>query len=637
MNKRLFSLIYTFFITCLWGAVTAKTHTFNFNVSYINANPDGFHERRVIAFNNEWPLPTIKVKKNDRVEILLTNQLENLNTSLHFHGIFQNGTNAMDGPEMVTQCPIPPGFTFLYNFTVTQSGTYWYHSHSGAQYGDGLRGLFVIEDEDDDLVYDEEVTLTVSDWYHEEYGSLTKLFLSRYNPTGAEPVPLSSLFNDTRNVTWNVRPDTTYLLRIANMALFASQYLVIEDHKFLIVEVDGVRVEPYETDSLYIAAAQRYSVLIRTKKDALRNYRFFNVFDQTMFDVLPDNLGIISTNWLRYNDGDLPKAVPHGPLEYDSFIKKINPVDDLKLKPISKTHIYEDHDYQVLLDFEMENLNDGVNYALFNGKMYVPPRVPTLLTVMTSGNLSSHAEIYGSNTNTFVLQKDEVIEIVLNNKDSGLHPFHLHGHNFQMLYRSEEGDDDNPIVYDPKKADEYKFPEYPSIRDTVVVNPNGFIIIRFKANNPGVWFFHCHVDWHLEQGLAITFVEAPEEIQKNQVIEPNHWKACKASKTPVFGNAAGNSGTHDEWHNLHGENVQQPFLPPGFTMKGYVALFICSVLALYGLYTIYKYGMEDIKQEDTVALLDKIESILARYNELDSDSSLQTNNNENSRLYSSPT
>ena len=57
--------------------IVAKTHTFHFNASYITANPDGVHERRVIAINNEWPIPTIRIKKNDRVEYILLILLEN--------------------------------------------------------------------------------------------------------------------------------------------------------------------------------------------------------------------------------------------------------------------------------------------------------------------------------------------------------------------------------------------------------------------------------------------------------------------------------------------------------------------------------------------------------------------------------
>ncbi len=75
-------------IAFLVSVVTAKTHVYNFNITYVTKNPDGLHERRVIGINNEWPIPTIRVKPHDRVVINVDNQLDR-NTSLHFHGLFQ--------------------------------------------------------------------------------------------------------------------------------------------------------------------------------------------------------------------------------------------------------------------------------------------------------------------------------------------------------------------------------------------------------------------------------------------------------------------------------------------------------------------------------------------------------------------
>lgn len=135
-------------------------------------------------------------------------QLGNESTSMHFHGLFQNGTNDMDGPVGVTQCGIPPGSSFTYNFTIDQPGTYWYHSHSRGQYPDGLRGQFIVHDPDNPYrgQFDEEITVTLSDWYHDEMPGLLASFVSVTNPTGAEPVPDSALMNDTQNLTVHVQP-----------------------------------------------------------------------------------------------------------------------------------------------------------------------------------------------------------------------------------------------------------------------------------------------------------------------------------------------------------------------------------------------------------------------------------------------
>lgn len=68
---------------------------------------------------------------------------------------------------------------------------------------------------------------------------LTKSFLCVYNPTGAEPIPQNLIINNTMNLTWEVQPDTTYLLRIVNVGGFVSQYFWIEDHNMTVVEIDG--------------------------------------------------------------------------------------------------------------------------------------------------------------------------------------------------------------------------------------------------------------------------------------------------------------------------------------------------------------------------------------------------------------
>lgn len=94
---------------------------------------------------------------------------------------------------------------------------------------------------------------------------------------------------------------------------------------------------------------------------------------------------------------------------------------------------------------------------------------------------------------------------MLNNQDPGKHPFHLHGHNFQAVVRGEEDSGD----YDPAAAlnGSITLPRRPMRRDVLLVRPNGHIVMRFKSDNPGVWLFHCHIEWHVDSGLVMTFVE----------------------------------------------------------------------------------------------------------------------------------
>jgi iron transport multicopper oxidase len=124
-------------------------------------------------------------------------------------------------------------------------------------------------------------------------------------------------------------------------------------------------------------------------------------------------------------------------------------------------------------------------------------------------------------------------------------------------------------------------PPVPMRRDTWLVAPNGYTVIRFVANNPGVWFFHCHMDWHNIAGayqrkisyvkefsiivadywigLAATFVEAPLELQKSQSIPPQWSHLCRSQGIPTQGNAAGN--THN-YTDLTGANTVCPPLLP---------------------------------------------------------------------------
>lgn len=134
--------------------------------------------------------------------------------------------------------------------------------------------------------------------------------------------------------------------------------------------------------------------------------------------------------------------------------------------------------------------------AFFNNITYKTPTVPTLYTTLSAGDLAANVEIYGSYTHSFVLEKGQVVQIVVDNDDTGKHPFHLHGHNFQVMWRSEE----NAGFFADSNVTEADFPEIPMRRDTMVVYPQGFIVLRFVADNPGT------LSNGFERYLTIQFV-----------------------------------------------------------------------------------------------------------------------------------
>jgi iron transport multicopper oxidase len=102
----------------LFLAVHSATVTYDFDVAWTYANPDGLQNRPVMGINGQWPVPPIVATKGDQVIVNVKNSLGNESTSLHFHGLYMNGTTHMDGPIGVTQCAILPEMSFTYNFTV---------------------------------------------------------------------------------------------------------------------------------------------------------------------------------------------------------------------------------------------------------------------------------------------------------------------------------------------------------------------------------------------------------------------------------------------------------------------------------------------------------------------------------------
>ncbi|KAG7117916.1 Iron transport multicopper oxidase fetC like protein [Verticillium longisporum] len=518
----------------------AATVTYNFTIEWVTANPDGAFNRPTIGINGQWPIPRIDANVGDRVIVHAHNELGNQSTSLHFHGLFMNNATHMDGPSMVTQCAILPGSSMTYNFTIDQPGTYWYHSHTQSQYPDGLRGPLVIHDPDSPFKdeYSEEIVLTLSDWYHEQMQVLIPRFLTKSNPTGAEPVPQAALMNETQNLALSVEPGKTYLIRVINMAAFAAQYLWFEGHNISIVEVDGIYTKPAEASMIYLAAAQRCSFLLTTRNDTSQNFPIVGSMDTDLFDQLPDDLNWNVTGWLVYDDAKDKPA----PAIVDTF----EPFDDMTLVPQDELERYGEPGHTVELDVVMGNLGDGANYAFFNNITYAHPKVPTLYTALTSGDLATNPQVRFTD-----LSKE--------------------GGTFEDAHLTEDD-----------------FPKVPMRRDTLVVWPNGNIVLRFKADNPGIWLFHCHIEWHVTSGLMATFVEAPLELQKTIAIPQDHFDVCTAGDVPVAGNAAANT---QNLLDLKGQNTPPRPLPGGFTTRGIVAFVFSCIAGVLGVCVVAWYGL----------------------------------------------
>lgn len=154
----------------------------------------------------------------------------------------------------------------------------------------------------------------------------------------------------------------------------------------------------------------------------------------------------------------------------------------------------------------------GGNKWLVNDVQYKSPKVPTLLEILTNSHKNNQSDFMGEDV--YVLPLNKTIDVVLIGDDH--HPFHLHGHTFQVIQSA----------FGPRNEID------PPIRDTVETNNGdnttaiGPVTLRFRTDNPGPWFLHCHKDWHLEAGLAVVFAEDPEDQRNGPLsIKPSpQWK-----------------------------------------------------------------------------------------------------------------
>ena len=155
----------------LWLTIASTVHaatvSLNWTISWIdNVNPDGLFPRRVIGVNGKWPIDDIHVTIGDTLVLHATNHLD-VPTSLHAHGLYQNGTNYYDGAFGVTECGIAPGTTYTYNIPIQQTGTYWLHGHHLGQYVDGFRTSLILhptaaQKAASKIKYDDEIVLSLS-------------------------------------------------------------------------------------------------------------------------------------------------------------------------------------------------------------------------------------------------------------------------------------------------------------------------------------------------------------------------------------------------------------------------------------------------------------------------------------------
>jgi iron transport multicopper oxidase len=346
------------------------------------------------------------------------------------------------------------------------------------QYPDGLRGPLIVHDLNYPHYYDDEFVVTLTDWYHGQMSDLLLQSQSQSNEAatgGEEPLPDNSLINESKNTTFKVQPNKTYLVHIICIGNWPGHAIMFEDHDFTLVELDGVNTEqlPVGSKNIRLTTGQRMSILLYTKNDTSRNYAVWNVMDINMMFLnenrtIPSGYNPNGTAWLVYDE---TKPLPPQPV-LDTF----DFVDDVTLVPFDREPLLSPVDHQIIMVMDSAEIN-GVNRFVINNQTYIPQKVPSLYTALTVGpEYFSNPAVYGQ-VNPYVINYGEVVEIVVNNHHPNLHPWHLHGHQFQVVQRSGINAGDFTGYFQNVSAT-------PARRDTIMIENTGHVVIRFNATNP---------------------------------------------------------------------------------------------------------------------------------------------------------
>lgn len=474
--------------------------------------------RAALTIDGGIPGPTLRFREGDVARITVHNKLRRQDTSLHWHGLLL--PNAMDGVPYLTTEPIKPGQSHVFEFPLKHSGTYWYHSHTGLQEQQGVYGSIVVTPKEGEQVeVDHDFVAVLSDWTNEnpknvmrtlmrgsdwyavkkgnaqsivgaaKEGALKEYFArekSRMPPMDISDIAYDAfLLNGKEMSTLSAKPGDRIRLRVINAGASSYFYLQSAAGPLTIVAADGPEVVPVEVDRLLIGMAETYDVVITVPASGLWEFRA----------TAQDNSGH-SSLFIGEEGGVEHRA-------------EALPFPNLYTMDEMLAPALEDDD--VPLDTLRSRPRPSAPYAFLKSRKPTSYKTePRSIELRLTGDMTRYLWSFNGETlaedSTIPVKKGEVLRIELINDSMMHHPLHLHGHFFRLLNRHGEN---SPLKH------------------TVEVPPMGRRTIEFLANDEGDWFFHCHLLYHMDAGMARVFsYEAAENPNYEPTVDPkliNPW------------------------------------------------------------------------------------------------------------------
>ncbi|PIN24862.1 Multicopper oxidase [Handroanthus impetiginosus] len=547
MASRVVFLVYALGILVCSSFASAAIVEHSFDVQNLTVNRL-CRDQVITAVNGSLPGPNILVHEGDTLVVHVFNKSP-YNLTIHWHGIFQLLSGWADGPVYATQCPIQPGQKYTYRFNVTrQEGTLWWHAHvswlRATVYGaliirprSGFRYPFPRPHREVPILLGEWWNANVIDVENEGLATGAGPNISDAYTINGQP---GDLYNCSSRDTYRLRVERgkTYLFRVINAALNTQFFFKIANHNMTVVAVDASYTNPYITDVIVLAPGQTVDVLLTTNQTPDRYYIIANPYisqPQLPFVSTP------TTGILIYNGAtESTPIMPELPVFNDTpkaqrFFTNLTGLVTSRFWNSVPRQV-DEHMFVtvglglVACDLPGNATCGGQNQQRFaasmnNASFEFPTRLsmleaffrnvdgiyttdfpnkPPLEFDYTNKNNDLNETIIMTTRSTKVkkVKYNATVEMVLQNTAIlGIenHPIHLHGFNFYVLAQGFGN-------YNPA-TDSRKFNLVnPQERNTIAVPVGGWAVIRFRANNPGVWLIHCHLDVHLPWGLATAFV-----------------------------------------------------------------------------------------------------------------------------------
>ncbi|XP_062197019.1 laccase-19-like [Phragmites australis] len=537
---------------------------------------------KIYVVNGQFPGPQIDVTEGDTVVVRLVNRLPH-GLTIHWHGVRQIRSCWADGAGFVTECPLPPGGDHTYRFNVTgQVGTLWWHAHVTCLRAT-INGAIVIRPRDGKYPFPtpaKDVPIIIGEWWQLDLVELDR----RMADGNFDDNPLSATINgklgDLSNCSgvpeesfvFDVEPGQSYLLRIINTALFSEYYFKVAGHTFTVVGADGNYLTPFETDMVTVAPGEAIDVLMAADAPP-GHYHMIALANQP---PLPDPQipVFISRGLIRYagvpNDNNgLPVPVPIMPNQHNTMPSFYfhNKLTGLAYPERHRVPMHVDERFFITLGLgsicrdptkkvcKRRRSNETIVVATMNNVSFHPPTTTSLLeryydgtgkgvytedfpehpprpynytdrAMIPPGPLEEVLEPTFKATKLRRFKYNTSVEIVFQSTallQSDSNPMHLHGYDFFVLAQGLGN-------FNPKR-DVYKFNYHnPQVRNTVQVPRTGWAAIRFVTDNPGMWYLHCHFEFHIVMGMATAFiVENGPTPETSLPPPPPEYKRCGAN------------------------------------------------------------------------------------------------------------